>query len=119
MSPDQRHRLALHVRTHESAVGVVVLEERNERSSDRNQLVRRNVHELDIVGLNEGEVPFTTSRDQSSGKLAGAQGFRRNLGDNLVLFFGRREELDLVGHFLAVEITRYGVSMKPYSLTRA
>jgi hypothetical protein len=28
---DQRHRLALHVRTHERAVRIVVLEERNER----------------------------------------------------------------------------------------
>src|SRR5690606_12691797 len=35
---NQRHRLALHVRAHQRAVGVIVLEERNERRGDRNQL---------------------------------------------------------------------------------
>jgi len=33
-------RLALHVRTHQRAVGVVILEERNERCRDRHQLLR-------------------------------------------------------------------------------
>ena len=42
----ERHGLALHVRAHERAVGVVVLEERNERRGDRHQLVRRDVHQL-------------------------------------------------------------------------
>ena len=44
---DERHGLALHVRAHERAVRVVVLEERNERGGDRHQLVRRDVHQLD------------------------------------------------------------------------
>ena len=35
----QRHRLALHVGAHERAVGVVVLEERDERRGDRHQLL--------------------------------------------------------------------------------
>ena len=45
----QRHGLALHVRAHERAVGVVVLEERNERRGDRDELLRRNVHQVDVV----------------------------------------------------------------------
>src|SRR5207245_1776484 len=41
-SLDERHRLALHVGTHERAVGVVVLQERNQAGSHGNQLFRRN-----------------------------------------------------------------------------
>src|SRR5690606_16968546 len=40
-----RHGLTLHVRAHESAVGVVVLEERNQRSGNGNHLLRRHVHQ--------------------------------------------------------------------------
>ena len=47
---EQRHGLTLHVRAHERAVCVVVLEERNERRRDRDDLLRRNVHELHARG---------------------------------------------------------------------
>ena len=46
--PQQRHGLALHVRSHQRAVRVVVLEERNERRGDRDELLRRDVDELDL-----------------------------------------------------------------------
>ena len=36
----QGNSLPLHVRAHQRTVGVVVLEERNERRRDRNQLLR-------------------------------------------------------------------------------
>ena len=45
---EQRHRLALHVRSHQRAVRVVVLEERDERRGDRDELLRRDVDELDV-----------------------------------------------------------------------
>ena len=41
LGADQRHRLALHVRAHQRAVGVVILQERNERGGDRDELLRR------------------------------------------------------------------------------
>ena len=44
----QRNSLALHVRTHEGAVRVVVLEERDERGGDRHHLARRDVHVVDV-----------------------------------------------------------------------
>src|SRR4051794_4211955 len=46
----ERHGLALHVRAHERAVGVVVLEERDHRRRDRPDLLGRDVHEVDLVG---------------------------------------------------------------------
>ena len=45
---DQRHGLLLHVGAHERTVGVVVLEERDERGADRHDLLGRDVHELDL-----------------------------------------------------------------------
>jgi hypothetical protein len=47
----ERHRLLLHVRAHERAVRVVVLEERDERRRDRHDLRRRDVHVLDVLRL--------------------------------------------------------------------
>jgi hypothetical protein len=44
----QRHGLTLHVRAHQSAVGVVVFQERDQRSGDRHHLLGRNVHQIDV-----------------------------------------------------------------------
>ena len=48
LGPNERHRLALHVRAHQRTVGVVVLEERDERRGDRHDLLRRHVDEVDL-----------------------------------------------------------------------
>ena len=47
LGTQQRHSLALHVRAHQRAVGVVVLEERDERRGDRDELLGRHVHQVD------------------------------------------------------------------------
>ena len=49
LGANQRHRLALHVRAHQRAVGVVVLQERDQRRGHRNELLRRHVHEVDLL----------------------------------------------------------------------
>ena len=49
LADHQRHRLPLHVRAHQRAVGVVVLEERDQRGPDRDDLRRRDVHVLDLL----------------------------------------------------------------------
>ena len=46
---EQRHGLALHVRAHQRAVGVVVLEERDHRRGDGPDLLRRDVHVVDVL----------------------------------------------------------------------
>jgi hypothetical protein len=46
----------LHVRSHERAVGVVVLEERNQCSRDRHELLWSNVHVVDAVWIYERNV---------------------------------------------------------------
>ena len=54
----QRYGLPLHVGSHERAVCVIMLQERNERRRNGNQLVRGNVHEGDIPGAYHGELAF-------------------------------------------------------------
>ena len=56
LAAEQRHGLALHVRAHQRAVGVVVLEERDERRGHRHQLLGRDVHVVDLVALDGDEV---------------------------------------------------------------
>ncbi len=52
----KRHRLALHVGAHQGSTGVVVLEERNHRGGDRDDLLRRDVHVLDVADVFDLEV---------------------------------------------------------------
>ncbi len=106
LGPDQRHRLTLHVRAHQGAVGVVVLEERDQRGRHRDQLLRRNVdvadvlarHELELAGL-AGVDPLVleTAPSSVSAALAWAidlavflpgrevEGVRHGLGRHLAL----------------------------------
>jgi hypothetical protein len=53
----KRHRLTLHVRAHQRAVGVVVLEERDQRGCDRHHLARRHVHVVDVLGRDVVDLP--------------------------------------------------------------
>ena len=59
---DQRHRLTLHVRAHQRAVGVVMLEERDQRGGDADHLLRRDVHVLDFAARRRGQVAVLASR---------------------------------------------------------
>jgi hypothetical protein len=58
VAAEQRHSLTLHVGTHEGAVGVVVLEERDQRGRDRHHLARRDVHVVDVLGRNMSTSPL-------------------------------------------------------------
>src|SRR5436190_2882552 len=92
------HRLALHVGAHERAVGVVVLEERDEGRRHRHELVRRHVHELDLVGRHHGELAADAGRDQVGGEVAPGVERRVRLRDRMLLLLERGEVRDLVAH---------------------
>jgi hypothetical protein len=53
---DQRHSLALHVRAHQCAVGIVVFKEWNQRRSHRHQLLRRHVDVVHFLARLQHEV---------------------------------------------------------------
>ena len=63
LGDEQRHGLTLHVRTHQRAVRVVVLQERHERGSDRDKLLGRDVDVVDLGLVDEDEVALPTRVD--------------------------------------------------------
>src|SRR5690606_34011106 len=100
-----RHGLTLHVRAHECTVGVVVLEERNQRSCDRDHLLRRDVHQGDVFRRLDGELVEVTHGHQLVGQLALVVHTGRGLGDHVVGFCGGRPEHDLVGDLAVLDHT--------------
>ena len=93
---EQRHALALHVRAHERAVGVVVLEERNHAGGDRDDLLRRDVHVVDLLRLDLEEFAVAAHGDLAD-EMALVVELGVGLGDDLALLLVGGEVLDLVG----------------------
>ena len=66
---EERHALALHVRAHQRAVGVVVFEERNDACRNRYELLGADVHVVDFRRINFKDfVKF--SRSDAADELA-------------------------------------------------
>ena len=97
LGAQRRHGLTLHVRAHEGAVSVVVLQERDQRSGHRDDLTRRDVHVLDFLGRAHGELVGMTAGDQRVGESAVLVQGRVGLGDDEVALFDRRQIVDAVG----------------------
>ena len=87
----QRHRLALHVGAHQSAVGVVILEERNERGRDRDELLRRHVDEIDLLARHGQHVAMMARDHQLLGELAVLGQRHVGLGDVMLALLDRRQ----------------------------
>ena len=112
----QRHRLALHVRSHQRAVGVVVLEERNQAGGHRDQLLGTDVHVLDFVLVLQHEVAGLPGVDQFGNDVALFVQLNVGLRDEVLVFFPRRQivamgfELDrlLLGAQLAIGLVDFG-----------
>ena len=103
--PDQRffgaqgrHRLTLHVGAHERAVGVVVLQERNQRGGHGHHLLGADVHEVHLVRRRQGEFIRMTARDQCVGQTAVLTQVGVGLGDDVFAFFNGGQVFDFVGH---------------------
>src|SRR4051794_35063732 len=95
---EQRHRLTLHVRAHERAVGVVVLEERDHRRRDRPDLLGRDVHEVDVVRADRHVLAGLRAADDLRAlQLAGLVERVVRLRDELRLLLGGVQVDDLVG----------------------
>ncbi len=98
LGAQQRHRLALHVRAHQRAVGVVVLEERDQAGRRADDLVRRNVHVLDLVRLHHREIALVARLDAVALEVAARVERRVRLRDRVHVFLFGGQELDLVRH---------------------
>ncbi len=94
----KRHRLALHVRAHEGAVGIVVFKERNERRRDGNELLGADVHVVDALAGELGNDFFMAAADALVDETPlFVQRFVR-LRDDVAVLFVRREVIDVVGY---------------------
>src|SRR5580765_654456 len=89
--PQQRHGLALHVRSHQRAVRVVIFQERNERGRDRDELLRRDVDELHLVARRQDEVARLARVDPLLRQVAVFVDRRVRLGDDVLVLFPRRQ----------------------------
>ena len=87
----QRNRLALHVRSHQRAVGVVVLKERNQAGGHRDELLRADVHVLDFVPVLQDEVAGLAGVDQIVDDVAVLVELHVRLGDDVLVFFPGRQ----------------------------
>ena len=101
---DQRHRLALHVRTHQRAVGVIIFKERNQRRGDRHQLLGRNVHQRDLVLGRHQEFAGFACRDQILGKAAIGIRIGVGLSDRVLGFFHCRQIDNVVGQLVVDDL---------------
>ena len=117
---DQRHGLLLHVGAHEGAVGVVVLDEGDQRGRDRDDLLRRDVHEVHLGRRHEvdlrrrpvgavdgahahaGALRATAHEHAVLGQAALGVDRRVGLGDDVLLLLVGGQVADLVGD-LAVD----------------
>ena len=100
LGPQQGHGLALHVRTHQRAVGVIVLKERDHGRGDRPQLTWRHIHVVDLIGRHVVDVAtFTTHQNTVLSECAIVGQRRIGLGDHVQVFFICGEVVDGVGDF--------------------
>src|SRR6266851_4050777 len=106
LAADERHGLALHVRAHQRAVGVVVLEERDEAGGHGDELLRRNVHIVHFFTALEHEVSGLAAVDEFGGNLQAL--VKRDIGlrNHVLIFFpcGQVEAVRLVDDLAALEL---------------
>ena len=67
---NQRHSLTLHVGPHQSSVCIVIFKERNKRCCNRNQLLRRNVHEINVFTRSHQHFISMTTNDKFINEFA-------------------------------------------------
>ena len=103
LSDQERHRLPLHVRTHERAIGVVVLEERNQAGRNADHLLRRNIDVLDIVRLSVRKVAGVPGDDTVVRHLVP---IGRSVGGSQVglRFLVGAQPRDLIGQLAAMHL---------------
>ena len=97
LGDEQGHGLAHHVRTHEGAVGVVVLEEGDQRGGNADHLLRRDVGVGHFADRDFGELAGKADLDDVVLDLAVGVGGHRRLGDlGFGLFIGH-QVVDVLG----------------------
>ncbi len=87
--PKQWHSLSLHIRTHQSPVGIVVLQKWDKRSRNTNNLFGRNIDKVDIRVGHLGQFPFHSCEDETFFESALLDIHRARRGKDLLHFLIR------------------------------
>ncbi len=95
---DAGRRLFLHVRTHQGAVRVVILDERDHGGRDGEHLVRRDVHVFHFLAGDEDGLAVEARLDVVIGELAVSGERDRGMRDGMLRFFEGVQKDDLIGH---------------------
>ena len=103
--PQARNALTLHVGTHQSAVGVIVFQERNQGSGGRNDLQRRDVHVLDTFRANHHGFTVFTGAHQFLSQATFVIQLGVSLADDVLTFFNSGEVINLIGHLAVNHLT--------------
>ena len=102
----QRHGLALHVGAHQRAVGVVMLEERDQRCGDRDELLGRDVDVVHVALVDQDEVALAARIDNVLHDVALGVELDVGLRDGVAILFPRGEieleRLELHGALLVL-----------------
>ncbi len=98
LRPQQRHSLALHVRTHQRAVHVVMLQERNQRGRHADHLFGRDVHVVHAIRRAHDKLALVTGKHTLINKFAVLIQFGISLRDPEILFVVSRAIVHFLGH---------------------
>src|SRR6266849_4557408 len=105
-SPTRTNGFWLHVRTHQRAVRVVVLEERDEAGGHRDKLLRRNINVVHFFAALEHEVAGLPAVHQFRNNFQALVELHVGLRHHVLVFFPCRqvEAVRLVHDFAALEL---------------
>ena len=94
----QRHRLPLHVRAHERAVRVIMLEEWNDRGRYRNELFRTHVHVVHVFRQRIDKVALAAAGHRVRLEHALIVDRRVGLSHDIIFLGIRRQVIELLRH---------------------
>ena len=98
LGDQQRHCLALHVRTHQRAVRVVMLKEGDQPGSHGHELLGRHIHVIHFAGLHVHEVALAAAGHAVGGEMALVIERRVGLRDGETFLAVAREVVQFAGH---------------------
>ena len=98
LSADQWNCLTHHVRTHQRAVRIIMLEERDHRGRDRDHLARRDVHVIDFFCVDVLDFATTTTyQDLRLCEVIVIGQWSVRLSDDVLILLISGQVIDLIG----------------------
>jgi len=96
----QRHCLALHVGAHQSTVTVIVLQEGDAGGRNRDHHSGRNVHIIDLIGIDFQDVIAAAGRNAGTDEVLGLIQRLVGLSNNVLILNVSGDILNFIGNDL-------------------